>query len=247
MGRTHFDRVLPHTDYVLISTPIRGAGNNGYEKASLAVDGFVSTLRLAGGNNLLRDLVREAAVDVSSGEMRTLTKIIPVPTEIEGPFTTATTWKQHKELIDAISCANDSERKRITLATQLVERAFASQGALKFFSYWVAIEVAVDTHSTGRIITLLTKAYGRSNAYIQNDLGFEYLKETRTAVFHGGEYYQAPADVERYIQSLFLDLVRAKLGLSCKGYMAGLVKAGFDVTRLDRVVGKARILTVEGP
>lgn len=241
------DRVLPDTDYVLISTPIRGTGDNAYEHASFVMDGFVGMLRLAGGNNLLRELVREAAVEVSSGNMKTATKIVPVPTEIEGPFATAERWQQQKELIDAIADAEESERRRITLATQLVERAFSSQGALKFFSYWVALEVAADTHSSGKIISLLAEAYEQSRAYVQNDLGFQHLWETRTAVFHRGEYYEAPSDVERYIQCLFLDVVRAKLGLDCKGYMAGVVQAGFDVTRLDRTVAQAKILMVDGP
>ena len=56
-----------------------------------------------------------------------------------------------------------------------------------------------------------------------------------------------PYDVERYIQCLFLDVVRAKLGLDSQGYMAAAVQAGFNVTRLDRAVAQANILTIDGP
>lgn len=240
-------RVLPNVDYILISTPMRGTGDNTYGDSSLAMDGFAGMLRLIGGNNLLRELVREAAVDLLSGEMRTLTKIVPVPAAIEGPFATADWWQENKELIDAVADADNSERRRVALATQLVERAFASQRALKFFSYWVALEVAANTHSSGKIITLLANAYGKSNSYIQNFLGFDHLWRTRTAVFHDGESYDTPADVERYIQCLFLDVIRAKLGLDCNGYMAAMVQAGFDVRHLDRAVAQAKILTVEQP
>lgn len=241
------DRELPDMEYVLISTPIHGTGGHAYETASTLMDGFVGVLRLVGGNNLLRQLVREGIVDVSSGNIKTLTESIPVLQEIEGPFATAETWQQLNELIDAVGTADDKERNRITLATQLVEKAFSSQGAFKFFNYWVALEVAVDTHSKGKIITLLAKSYRRPNTYIQNDLGFDHIWETRTAVFHGGETYEVASDVERYIQCLFLDVVRVKLGLNSRGYMAASVQAGFDVKRLDRTMAQASILTVEAP
>ncbi len=239
------DRMLPSTVYILVSTPIRGTGAHAYDNASRLMDGFVGMLRLVGGNNLLRQLVREAAVDVSSGNMMTPTDTVPVPNAIEGPFATAETWQQLKEVTDAIAAADDSERGRITLATQLVEKAFSSHGAFKFFSYWVALEVAAEEHSSGKIITLLAKSYGQSRAYIQNDLGFQHLWKTRTGVFHGGEYYEVPADVERYMQCLFLDVVRATLGLESRRYMAAAVHAGFDVKRLDRAVAQANILRVD--
>lgn len=238
------ERLLPAMNYILISTPIH-EGDDSYGNASVLMDGFVGMLRLFGGNNLLRQLVREAAVNISSGNTRALTEAVPAPTEIEGPFATEEIWQQFMEVANALADADGSEGKRITLATQLVEKAFLSQDTFKFFSYWVALEVAADTYSTGKIITLLTKAYGQSNAYIQNDLGFQHLRETRQAVFHDGEHYATPSDVERYIQCLFLDVVRVKLGLECKGYMAEMVEAGFDVNRLDRTKAQALILTIE--
>lgn len=251
-GKHHFwieeiNRVLPEANYVLVSTPITDTSDHAYEKASAGMDGFVGMLRLVGGNNLLRQLVREAAVDISSGDMKTPTEIVPVPHDIEGPFATSETWQPFKALTDAIATKDNSERNRITLATQLVERAFATRGVFKFFSYWVAVEVAAVTHSHQRIVALLANAYGQTNAYVQNYLGFQHLWKTRTAVFHRGETYEVPSDVERYIQFLFLDIVCEKLGLDSQGYMAAAVEAGFDVTRLDRTVTQANILTIDGP
>jgi hypothetical protein len=239
------DRLLPETDYVLISTPIRDAEDQGYQDASLRMDGLVGTLRLVGGNNLLRQLVREGSVDILTGDIKTPTINIPVPRASEGPFATVETWQQLKEITDAVAGGDELQKGRIELATQLLERAFLAQGAFKFFSYWVALEVAANTHSTGKIVTLLMKAYGRSSrGYVLNDLGFEFLRATRTAVFHNGEHYEAPSDVERYVQCLFLDVVRAKLGLKCREYMATAVKEGFDVKRLDRAVAQAKVLTI---
>ena len=150
-------------------------------------------------------------------------------------------------MIDAISAADVSKGGRITLATQLIEKAFSSQETFKFFSYWVALEVAAETHRHQGIISLLTNSYEQNNGYIQNTLGFQHLWETRTAVFHKGEHYEIPSNVERYIQCLFLDVIRAKLGLDCNRYMAAMVEAGFDVRQLDRTVAQRVILTVDTP
>jgi hypothetical protein len=241
------ERLLPATNYILVTTPIRGVGDQAYRGASEKMDSFVGILRLLGGNNLLRQLVREGKVDVASGNIATPTSIVPVPSASEGPFTTVETWEQLKEIANSVSGSSNSKKGRIELSTQLVELAFLAEARFKFFSYWVALEVAADTHSTGKIATLLTKAYERSRGYILNDLGFESLKATRTAVFHNGEHYEMPSDVERYVQLLFLDVMRAKLGLKCREYMAAAVKEGFDVKRLDRVVAQAKVQTIEAP
>ena len=71
--------------------------------------------------------------------------------------------------------------------------------------------------------------------------------EGREIVFHNGEHYELPSDVERYVQCLFLDVMRAKLRLKCRGHMASAVKEGFDVKRLDRKVAQAKHLTIEAP
>lgn len=241
------ERKLPETDYVLVTTPILyGTGDHAYQDSSLKMDAFVGMLRVIGGNNLLRQLVREGTVNVLTGNMNTLTSIVPVPSVCEGPFATLNTWQELKEIMDAlVADSNSLHKTRIWLSTQLIERAFLAQDGLKFFSYWVAIEVAADTHNSGKIITLLAKAYKKPNGYVQNFLGFDLIKGTRTAVFHGGEHYEIPSDVERYMQCLFLDVVRAKIGLKCRGYMATAVKDGFDVRRLNGVLVQAKYLTIK--
>ena len=191
--------------------------------------------------------MREGIVDVTTGNITAPTNSVPLPIAFEGPFATVDTWQQLEEITNALPGISNSEKGRIVLSTQLVERAFLADTRYKFFSYWVALEVAADTHRTGKIATLLTKAYGRSRGYILTDLGFELLKATRTAVFHNGEHYEMPSDVERYVHLLFLDVVRAKLGLQCREYMGAAVKEGFNVKRLDRTLAQAEVPTIEVP
>lgn len=98
--------------------------------------------------------------------------------------------------------------------------------------------MAADTHSAGKIITLLRDAYkAQDNASIQNALGLTALKDMRTAIFHEGMPYLMSTDVERYFQQLLLDVIRAKLGLPCKHYLQHIIDQGFDLKSLDVKVG----------
>ncbi|MCH7936138.1 MAG: hypothetical protein IH994_03480 [Proteobacteria bacterium] len=240
-------RMLPEANYIIVTTPITDTSERAYDITSELMDGFVGMLRLVGGNNLLRQLIREAAVDITTRDMKTLTRPVPFPQEIEGPFVTKETWDQFKEVLDAISTKDDTEGKRLTLATKLIEKAFFAEVGFKFFNYWVALEVAADTQGHQSIISLLAKAYGKNNSYVQNYLGFQHLWETRTAMFHHGESYEMPYDVERYMQCIILDVMRSKLELAPNGYMAAAVGSGFDVTHLNRNVAQAKTATIDIP
>jgi len=202
---------------------------------------------LVGGNNLLFQLVREGKADISNGILKSLTSTVPFPQIIDGPFATILTWKHFKEITDSLNVMECMQKKRIELAIQLTEKAFLSESRFKFFSYWVALEVAADTHITARIVKLLSKYYDKSGGYIKNELGFNYLIHTRNAIVHEGEVYEIPASVERYLQNLMLDVIRAELGLKCNEYMVNAIRNGFDVKMLDKTMNKSKIMEFELP
>lgn len=140
-----------------------------------------------------------------------------------------------------------SVRNRLLVAVQQIEHASATRSVLKFFHYWVALEVAADTDKTGKIIKLLGSAYGQrenDNVFVQNTLGFTALKNIRNSIFHDGASYEMSPSVERYFQRLLLDVIRARLKLSCERYMEKAILDGFDVTWLSLNGGKAEAWTI---
>lgn len=228
------DRILPKTNYILITTPLLNEGIKSYTNASMRMDGFIGIFRAFGGNNLLRQLVRDGTIDINTGNTKSLSNIVPITNDCEGPFSTVDTWLDFIKITNSLSDTKNIESRRIELSTQLIERAFLAKEELKFFNYWIAIEVAANTHSTGKIITLLSDAYNEPRSFIQNNLGFDFLKTIRTTVFHNGKYYEIPPKIERYIQCLFLDIVQKKLGLDCQKYMENFIKSGFDINDLNK-------------
>jgi hypothetical protein len=63
--------------------------------------------------------------------------------------------------------------------------------------------------------------------------GFDKLTDWRQKYIHQGIVPALSADVERYIQLLFLDILRQELSLPPRFYMASIQKArGYDLSPL---------------
>lgn len=235
------DRVLPPAVYVVISTPMRSDVDipKAFSSASVAADEFVGLMRAYGGSNLFRQKAYECATTLDDvGREIGKSEFVPFIQSFDGPFATSEVWQAFGEIDAAIASCNHLLRNRVLRATQLVEQGAAVEPGLKFFSYWVALEVAVGDHSFHKILRVLSKAYDqKKNAYVQNDLGFQVLYGIRTNVFHDGETYEMTFVVERYFQQLVLDVVRAVLGLPCNRYMERAVKQWFDVRWLRESAG----------
>lgn len=230
-------RILPTAIYVVISTPMRDEleRSTAHRAAAISVDELVGMMRAFGGNNLFRQQAYECIVDLDDGFNEVvLSSVAPVIQPFDGPFTTSDVWQDFNEIVEALTSCDADLRRRIARVAQLIEHGANAELGLKYYSYWVALEVAADTHSSGKIVTLLRHAYGeKDNASVQNLLGLTLLKDLRTAIFHHGMPYEMSADVERYFQLCLLDVIRAKLGLQCKRYMQGGIDAGFDLRSLQ--------------
>jgi hypothetical protein len=232
--------------YIVISTPMNEESYGEYDKASDNMDKFSGMLRSIYGNNLLYAFVREGSVNVSTKKIRTLTESVKSLNPQHGPHATYHKTRIFSKISESLTTHYKQEGSRIMLAFQLVEKAANTRGVFKLFAYWVAIEVAANNDSTGKIVTLLAKAYKKKNGYIKNDLGLTKIIAARNAVFHNGTEYSLPSDVERYIQCVFLDVIGAKLGLEI-GYMEGMIGEGFPIGRLNYEKFQSNMLTVKGP
>ncbi len=241
------DRMLPSSFYSIISTPLRGNQVDGYNATMARMDQFVGVMRARIGNNLFYQMVREALVAVATGDMQTLTDVLMLPTDCDGPFIKSSDWREAEDILKRIQELGESKRNRIQLALGFFERASQQRVRNKLFQYWVSIELICDTHSTGKIQTKLEKAYGSRGSYVRNQLGFSNLTKMRQDLFHRGLDHDVPRDVERYIQSSFLDLLRYTLRLPSQRHIARYIDSGFDVSRFKHDVGTANIVTVKGP
>lgn len=235
-------RKLPRSLYLLLSTPLSPVQD--WQTAARNLDKLAALVRCSLGTNFVFSIAREAIVSIPGGSMVTPTPIMPTPQAPDGPFLASQNVASLQELIGALRSAGRELSDRALFALELFERGAQQLAGLKFFSYWIAIEVLCGTDSTGKILTKLTKAYGSSRSDIQNRLGFDAVKVLRTELFHHGRQHDMPQDVERYVQAMFLDLFRLHLGLPHEGHMRQAVERGFCVERLRREVGLSNVLAI---
>lgn len=237
-------RILPPSNYLLISTPILELGDKGYDDCIVRIDQFVGVLRAVCGNCLFREIARESSVDFKNGKMDTTSPVLRMPKKSEGTKITDIHWEKIRNLLKLIEQAEDNLKNRLTLATQLFEQAARGESPVNFFLYWVSIEVLCfpsKKSKSAKIKKILSKSYNKKTDFIRNDLGVERLINLRNDVFHKGKEVNLSVDAERYIQAVFWDLLNAVLGQDCEHNIENYISSGFDLAILGKG-GEAGIL-----
>lgn len=236
------DRVLPYGFYVIVTTPYIVDGKRLNEKdVTRKLDSVTSILRMHLGNSFLRDIVREGFVDLKSGNMTESLPTLEFPnSKVDGPFLNADVWNDYVEVRNKLLESTSDIKDRIELALEFFEMGANEHSWKKFFYYWVGIEVLLDDpKNTTEIANKLGSCYecdGQSD-FIQKILFLnDKDKEDgvfyrRRKLFHKGKRPESlNSGDERYIQCMFLDLLRGELGLECKKYMENMVNSGYKPT-----------------
>jgi len=225
-------KLLKTTNYIILAVPFQIDGVPGDEyQTGKTLDSITSIIRIHAGQNFMREIVFDAVINASNGDISTYSDSIKMPQIVEGPFI----GKQHGEAIKEISkkilSLHENNRERIELALELVNEAMDKKYG--FFEYWTALEIVCDGKS-GKIKNRLAKIYNiKSHNDAAEKTGLKVLAEWRHDFIHKGKRPIISADVERYIQLIFLELLRDELGLPCAGHLAAIQQAkGYDLTPL---------------
>jgi hypothetical protein len=238
------NRVLPSTLYALVSAPLLNL--EAWEETSRRMGRVAALIRANFGRNFLYELVREAIVEIPSGNMTHASPVVPFPQSFDGPYIEPDRWRALEEILAALDAKQPQMRSRVLSALELFEKGSEETGGLKAFFYWVAAEVLCNTDKSACILDRLSKAYAVKRGFVQNYLGFDLIKDLRTDLIHHGLTHDFPQDVEKYIQSMFMDLLRFHLGLDCHRLMEAEIIKGFVVERLRRDIGLANVISFQG-
>lgn len=220
---------LPDTTYIFLGVPYCVDGTPGDESAAKArLDINAGLICLHIGLNFLRDIVFDGELK-TDGTISHASDSWKMPQKCEGPFLAPQNAENIDEIFRHISQLHESKRGRVNLAIRLMNTAMREK--FGFFEYWTALEVITNGKS-GRIKARLGKIYGIKNHKEASDLaGFTTLEQWRHNYIHRGISPIVNADVERYLQLLFLDLLRQEIDLPHKGHIAGMqAAAGYDLS-----------------
>jgi hypothetical protein len=224
---------LPDTPSVFLATPYRTDGNPGDEaSARSCLDEVAALICIHAGQNLMRQVVFEGEVEATGGQLNVSGEPMKMPQPAEGPFLGAQNGDDIYEIAGALRALTDeNKRRRLLLALQLIDRAM--RGDFGFLEYWTALEVVCDG-GANRIKTTLSKVYRiRSHNKAAEVTRLAVIAQWRHDYVHKGVKPTMNADVERYLQLLFLDTLRFELGLPSRGHLSAIQKsANFDLSQL---------------
>lgn len=224
---------LPDMPFVFLATPFKVNGIDGDEaEVRSLLDEVRALVALHAGQNFMRHIVFEGEIEAGRDQMHVPGEAIKMPQPAEGPFLA----KQNGHDIFEISAAlrdvpEDGRRRRLLLSLQLVDRAMQSQ--FGFLDYWTALEVLCDGLSN-KVKATMAKTYKiKDHNKAADETGLTVLAQWRHDYVHRGITPPLTADIERYLQLVFLDLLRHQLQLPLRAHLAAIQQAkGYNLSAL---------------
>lgn len=226
------EKLLPDAIYAFVATPFRTDGAAGDEAiAKDRLNLLAAIVCTHAGQNIMRDCVFEGELSAAGGTITSSSAPSKMPQSSEGPFLAA---QNGADIFEVAACMSDAEeplRGRLQLALRLMDSAMRSHQG--FLEYWTALEVVCDGKS-GRVLDRFRRIYGLKNHKDAAALsGLGVLTKWRHEFVHRGREPRLTADIERYLQLLFLDLLRLELGLESRLHTGSMQQAkGYDLSPL---------------
>lgn len=210
------DLDLPSANYAVFASPLVIDGGEEIERDKIrsAFDKAAALIRSYAGKNILYSIATEGGYSANTGVQVVADMTIErIPSILDGPVKESFIWPQIKEVLDTLGGTDEDNKNRLSLALEILHRAI-SEPKLSLFHYWTAIELVCDADSGPKIRSKISKCYNFSNQHdVDKKLGFTTLYKWRGDLVHKGLHKEIPVDIERYFQTLFLDLIRYELGL----------------------------------
>ena len=209
---------LPESCYLLIGTPIKVDGDAlGEPQVKQRLNRFEATFTVNFGKNALHKKVFEAVIRPNKDEYSFVSNIVRTPSKHDGPNINKRTWDNFHEILRALEALKDSTLKsKIHRALECHQQALScpdGENDSKFFFYWTAITV-LSGQGTLRTNEKIQKIYDVSKEHVEKVFLWKNIVTVRNNYFKEGKKVNFNQDEERYLQLIFLDLLRHQLQLT---------------------------------
>jgi hypothetical protein len=214
---------LPRSAYMLLATPhvIDGVEFKEPETHS-RLDRMEALLSIHFGSNAVYQKVFQAIFEAQfDGKYSMAGDVMAVIQSSNGPNMAPENWRLFEETSSRIESVEDTGKKdRIKRSLEFYHSGKASPDTAhgeKFFFYWTAFQILCEGGGTMQTNRQLQSIYGFSKEQVEADLLWKGIVDLRNNFFHAGVKIHLYKDAERYLQFLFLDLLRHELGLDSVG------------------------------
>lgn len=214
---------LPRSAYMVLATPHEIDGVKFKEPVSRSrLDRVEAMLSIYFGDNAVYRQVFQAIFEARpNGQYSLAGDLMAVIQSSNGPNMSPENWRLFEETSSRIDGVEDDGKKaRIRRSLEFYQSGkVAHDTALseKFFFYWTAIQILCEGGGTMQTNRQLQSIYGFSKKQVEADLLWKGIVDLRNSFFHAGVKIELHKDAERYLQFLFLDLLRCELGLDPVG------------------------------
>lgn len=216
---------LPQSSYIFILVPFKVDGKEGDKAKTInALNQAEAILSGYIGNNLLHTLIYDEEIELTQNGAfinKSNSPIIKTVQPCDGPFISKGYWDDAGQTFKALeSLEEESEKKRILLALKFFQNGKKIKiGIEQFFFYWTAIiTLCKESGTTAINQNYLQPAYDLNKEEIEEKLLWKKLYTIRNNLFKFGAEINFHHDVERYLQLLFLDILRRELNLPNRKY-----------------------------
>ncbi len=226
---------LPPSLYVFVATPCSIDGEKpDFEKILRTYNVITSLLRAYAGHNLLREKVFDRQVMAHDGSAPHGDRytIMNLPQRGDGPFFMDFVWEEAKAAINALKAVDKDTQQRVELALEYLSKGLEQDRG--FLEYWIACEILCKGKRAPEMRRRLQKYYMLPDRKdVDRIFGLKTLETWRHNLLHRGIYPKFKPDVARYMQMMFLDLLRSELNLEGPGFMLGFLRSpDYDLTEL---------------
>ncbi len=210
---------LPLSAYLIMGCPLKIDGKElGEEKTISRLNRVEALLTAYLGSNTVYKLVFEAFYPAEGDKYQIVSDVMASIQQCDGPSIADSNWRGVEDTFSEIESITNSHKKaRIKRALEFFHSGKSTKDIgrdEKFFFYWTAITVLCEGKGTTDINNRLQKIYDFTFKEVEEKLRWKDILNARNFFFKQGKSIHLHKDAERYLQLLFLDLLRDELGLN---------------------------------
>ncbi|MCE9508116.1 MAG: hypothetical protein K8R48_07380 [Alphaproteobacteria bacterium] len=217
----NYDVILPKSNFVYLSTPYRD-GEKIYDDAEAILEKIRGISCLLFGRNFLYQKIMSAEIyNHPSNRIEQISKSTKIFAIADGPYVGVNNLHELEEIAKAIAEIQDEdERRRVDSAIHYFVRGIENSDTFLYF--WTATEILCGKkeNNVKFIQNALQAIYPGFD--VNQFFGFKQLKGLRDNWLHRGIIPDISSDTIRYLQLMFLDLLRYKAGLATKNHLQAI-------------------------
>lgn len=218
-----YDTILPKSNFVYLATPYKD-GNRVFNDAETLLEKLRALFCLLFGRNFLYQKILSAEIfNHPSTNINQVSQDLRFCSIAEGPFIHVNNTHEVEEIAVALGSLCGEERLRIDNAIHYFARGIEDEDTFLFF--WTSIEMLCGNKKNRSKFTRETLKEIYPNLNINAVFGFTKLENIRDNWLHKGIVPNLNHDTFRYMQLMFLDILRYKLRLPTKKHLLAICES----------------------